>query len=70
MAWFLSAIKTSGTNTHGKLTADSAKELERAARLLRVEVKDGYRDAEPHLDLKPKKWIAALNNGAIVKEAE
>lgn len=68
MTWFLSAIKTSGSNTHGKLTADSAKELSRAARLLRAPVKNSYRDAEPHLDLKPKKWLAALVKGAILKE--
>ena len=68
MAWFLGRIKISGTNIHGKLTADSEKELLRAARLLHAQVKYSYRDTEPHLDLKPKKWIAALKHGAIIKE--
>lgn len=65
MAWYLSKQKISGNNVHSILVADTLKELERAARLLRVDVKNSYRDPFPHLDLKPKKRDVALAKGAI-----
>lgn len=68
--WTLLPIKKSGTNEHGKLIADNTKELERAARLLRVPVKNSNRDQFPHLDLPPKKWWKALSMGARKKEDE
>ena len=63
MPWFLSKPKVSGTHEWVHLTADSEKELEDAARRLRVEI-HGKGLQEAHLDLSFHKADLAKRYGA------
>lgn len=64
MSTRVTPLKTSGTNTHANLFADSIKELVRMAERLRVPVRNTKHDREPHLDLSPHKRTLAIRYGA------
>ena len=63
MSWFLSKAKKSGTHEWRQLTADSERELQDAARRLKVE-RHGKGSQEKHLDLNRHQVELAKRYGA------
>ena len=64
MGWLLGLFKKSGNKEWCHLTADSDKELERAAKVLGVRI-HGRGRQKPHLDLNRKQARRAMKRGAV-----